>query len=104
MNPEAMQKPIAYECADDANCCVADETEPVSSDDLARQPSGNDPHNQNYNQALVRQMHALPLFPSFRFAASWIHLLEDLGRGQTWELAGLSTREAGTDRGIADAP
>ena len=60
MNSEAMQKPIANERADDANCRVADETEPASSDDLAREPSGNDPDDQNYNQSLVRQMHTLP--------------------------------------------
>lgn len=52
-NSEAVQKPIANERADDADCRVADETEPASSDDLARQPSGNDPDDQNYNQPLV---------------------------------------------------
>ena len=35
MNSEAMQKPIANERADDANGCVADETGPVATDDLA---------------------------------------------------------------------
>jgi hypothetical protein len=56
MNSKAMQKPIADERADDANSRVADETEITASDNLARQPSGNDPDDQNDNQPLVRQM------------------------------------------------
>jgi hypothetical protein len=42
MNPEAMQKPVADERTDNANGCVADETEPAPSDNLAGEPSGND--------------------------------------------------------------
>jgi len=61
MNPEAMQKPVADEGADDANRRVADETETVASHNLARQPSGNEPDDQNDKQPLVRQMHALSL-------------------------------------------
>ena len=60
MNSKAMQKPVADERADDANGRVADETETTASDNLARQPSGNDPDDQNDNQPLVRQMHVLP--------------------------------------------
>ena len=60
MNSKAMQKPVADESADDANGRVADETETAPSDNLARQPSGNDPDDQNHNQPLVRQMHVLP--------------------------------------------
>ena len=59
MNPEAMQKPVADERADDADGRVADETETAASDNLARQPSGNEPDDQNDNQTLVRQMHVL---------------------------------------------
>jgi hypothetical protein len=58
MNTEAMQKPIADERADDANCPVPDKTESVAPNDLARQPSGNEPDGQNDNQTLARQMHA----------------------------------------------
>ena len=47
MNSEAMQKPVANEGADDANCRVADETEPIAPYNLARQPSSNKPHDQN---------------------------------------------------------
>ena len=54
MNPEAMQKPVADEGTDDANRCVADETETVASHNLARQPSGNEPDDQNDKQPLVR--------------------------------------------------
>jgi hypothetical protein len=64
MDPKAMQKPVADERADDANCRVADETEPVAPQNLARQPSGNYPDDQNDKQSLVRQMHALSLGPS----------------------------------------
>ena len=46
MNPEAMQKPVADEGADDANRRVADETETVASHNLARQPSGNEPDDK----------------------------------------------------------
>ena len=60
MNPDAMQKPIADERPDYADCRVADETEPVPLNNLARQPSGNDPDDQNDKQPLVRQMHVLP--------------------------------------------
>src|SRR5271165_2344881 len=60
MNSEAMQKPNADERADDANRRVADETKPVAPNNLASQPSGDDPNNQNDKQPLVRQMHALP--------------------------------------------
>ena len=52
MNPEAMQKPVADEGADDANRRVADETETVASHNLARQPSGNEPDDQNDNATL----------------------------------------------------
>ena len=54
MNPEAMQKPVADEGADDANRRVADETETVASHNLAGQPSGNEPDDQNDKQPLVR--------------------------------------------------
>ena len=56
MNPESMQEPVADERTHDAYCRVADEPEPAASDNPARQPSGNDPDNQNDNQPLVRQM------------------------------------------------
>ncbi len=79
MNAEAMQKPIANERADDANCSVADETEPVATDDLAREPSGNEPDHLNDNQSLVRQMHALLLSP-FVPIRGQIHCRE-FGRG-----------------------
>ena len=69
MNPEAMQKPVADEGANDANRRVADETEPVAPHNLACQPSGNEPDDQNDNQPLVRQMHVLPMFLCFEFAA-----------------------------------
>ncbi len=54
-----MQKPVADQGADDADRCVADETEATAAYDLARQPSGNDPDDQNDNQSLVGQMHGL---------------------------------------------
>ena len=54
MNPEAMQKPVADEGANDANRRVADETEPVAPYSLACQPSGNEPDDQNDNQPPVR--------------------------------------------------
>ena len=47
MNPEAMQKSVADEGANDANRRVADETEPVAPHNLACQPSGNEPDDQN---------------------------------------------------------
>jgi hypothetical protein len=50
MNSEAMQKPVANEGADDANRRVADETETTAPYNLARQPSDNDPDDQNDNQ------------------------------------------------------
>jgi hypothetical protein len=50
MNPEAMQKSVADEGANDANRRVADETEPVAPYNLACQPSGNEPDDQNDNQ------------------------------------------------------
>ena len=53
MNSEAMQKPIADERADDANRRVADKTKPVAADNLAGQPSGNHPNDQNGKQPLV---------------------------------------------------
>ena len=37
MNSEAMQKPVADQCADDVNRRVADETETIAPYDLARQ-------------------------------------------------------------------
>jgi hypothetical protein len=40
---------------------MPNQTEPVPLNNLARQPSGNDPDDQNDEQPLVRQMHALPL-------------------------------------------
>ena len=52
MNSEAVQKPVADEGADDANRRVADETETVTSHNLARQPSGNEPDDQNDNEIL----------------------------------------------------
>ena len=61
MNSEAMEKPVADESANNANSHVADETETVALYNLARQPSGNDPNDQNDNESLVRQMHALSL-------------------------------------------
>lgn len=64
MNPEAMQEPLADEGANDAYRRLADETEPVAPYNLARQPSGNEPDDENDNQPLVRQMHTLPFGPS----------------------------------------
>lgn len=61
MNSEAMEKPVADESANNANSHVADETETVALYNLARQPSGNEPDDQNDKQPLVRQMHALSL-------------------------------------------
>jgi hypothetical protein len=58
MNSEAMEKPVADESANNANGHVADETETVALYNLARQPPGNDPDDQNDNQPLARQMHA----------------------------------------------
>jgi hypothetical protein len=46
MNSEAMQKPVADKRTDDSNGCVADETEPAPSDNLASEPSGNDSDDQ----------------------------------------------------------
>ena len=83
MNSEAMQKPVADEGADDADCCVADETETTAPYDLARQPSGNDPDDQNDNQSLVREMHGL----AFAFAlirGEVGSIAKNLGQGQTW--------------------
>ena len=51
MNSDAMEKPVADQSANNANSHVADETESVSSDNLAREPSGNDPDDQNYNES-----------------------------------------------------
>ena len=48
-----MQKPVAYERAEDANRGVPDETKPVASYNLARQPSGNEPDDQNDDQSLM---------------------------------------------------
>ena len=59
MNPKAMQKPVAYERAYDANRNVPDETKTVAPYNLPRQPSGNEPDDQNDDQSLIRQMHAL---------------------------------------------
>src|SRR5215469_11715874 len=56
-----MQEPVADECSHYADCRVADETETLPLNNLARQPSSDDPDDQNYKQPLVRQMHALPL-------------------------------------------
>jgi hypothetical protein len=61
MNSKAMQKPVADEGANDSNRRVTDETKPVAPYDLACQPSGNEPHDQNDYQSLIRQMHALSL-------------------------------------------
>ena len=44
---EAMQEPVTDEGPDNTDCRVADETEPVPLNNLARQPSGNDPDDQN---------------------------------------------------------
>ena len=52
MNSKAMQKPVADERADDANGRIADETETTAPDNLARQPSGDEPDDQNDNPAL----------------------------------------------------
>jgi len=51
---------MKMERADDPNRRVADETKPVAGNNLASQPSGDDPNAQNDKQPLVRQMHALP--------------------------------------------
>ncbi len=60
MNSAAMQKPIADERADDPNRRVPDKTKPIAANNLASQPSGDDPNAQNDKQPLVRQMRALP--------------------------------------------
>ncbi len=57
MNSKAMQKPVADERADDTDSRVADETETTALHNFARQPSGNEPDDQNDNQPLIRQMH-----------------------------------------------
>jgi hypothetical protein len=79
VNSEAMQKPVADEGADDRS--VADETEPIAPYNLARQPSGNEPDDQNDDPPLVRQMHALG--SSLRFAAQFMNIAKKLGRKQT---------------------
>ncbi len=58
MNSEPMEKPVADESAHNANSQVADETETVAPYNLARQPPGNDPDDQNDNQPFARQTHA----------------------------------------------
>jgi len=63
MNPESMQKPIAYERADDANRSVPNETKPAFTYYLSRQPSGNEPDDQNDDQSLISQMHASSFWP-----------------------------------------
>jgi hypothetical protein len=81
VNSEAMQQPVADEGADDANGRVANETKPVAPYNLARQPSGNEPDDQNDDPPLVRQMHALG--SSLRFAAQFMNIAKKLGRKQT---------------------
>ena len=76
MNSEAMQKPVADQGADDADRCVADETETTAPYDLARQPSGNDPDDQNDNQSLVREMHGLAFAFRSDSRRSWKHCKE----------------------------
>ena len=88
MNPKSMQKPVAYESADDANRRVADETKPVAPYNLARQPSGNEPDDQNDNQTLVRQMHVL-LFALCSDSRRRLRHCKQSGRKQTWELTRL---------------
>ena len=61
MNSEAMQKPVADEGADDADCCVADETETTAPYDLARQPSGNDPDDKMTISPWSERCMVLPL-------------------------------------------
>ena len=58
---------MKMERADDPNRRVADETKPVAGNNLASQPSGDDPNAQNDKQPLVRQMH---LSASLRVLAS----------------------------------
>src|SRR5208283_1463770 len=68
-----------------SDCCVADETKSVSSDNLAREPSGNDPDDQNDNESLVRQMHALTLRSDSRPVG---YIAVDWGGEQNRALAG----------------
>jgi len=51
MNSDAMEKPVADQSANNANSHLADETETVALYNLARQPAGNDPDDQNDSQA-----------------------------------------------------
>jgi hypothetical protein len=46
MKSKAMQEPVTDERPDNTDCRVADQTEPVPLNNLARQPSGNDPDFQ----------------------------------------------------------
>jgi len=91
MNSEAMQKPIADERADDANRRVANETKPVAADNLASQPTGNDPNDQNDKQPLVRQMHAVlsALRPDSRAVSSIAKNWDDTKRLRTQRLSTL---------------
>ena len=61
MKSKAVQEPITDERPDNTDRRVADETEAVPLNNLARQPSGNDPDDQNDKQPSVRQMHGLPV-------------------------------------------
>src|SRR5271170_5412638 len=70
---KAMQEPVTDERPDNTDCRIADDTEPVPLNNLARQPSGNDPDDQNDKQPLVRQMHVLPLAGRPDSRPDWRH-------------------------------
>jgi hypothetical protein len=55
-NTDAMQKPVADERTDDANCCIAGETEPFAPNNLAHHPATSPTTKITINSWLDRCM------------------------------------------------
>jgi hypothetical protein len=57
MNVEPRQQPITDESAQQSNYQVPDQPESPASHHLSCQPTGNEPNQNNDQEALIRQMH-----------------------------------------------
>jgi hypothetical protein len=57
MDAELRKQPTTDEGADDSDDEIADDPKPSASHDLAGQPSGDEPDNQDDQQTLSRHVH-----------------------------------------------
>ena len=61
MNTEPEQQPISNERADDPDQEVANDPETGSSNEMTRQPAGNQAHHEDDQQAFIGHVHRSPL-------------------------------------------